>query len=544
MAGAAAAQRREVWEHIVARLDGDPAAGLNTAWECCGRWAGDRGRLALIQRNADGTSARFTFYDLDRAAARAARMFADAGLRPGDRVAAVLSRQPEAWITALAAWRSGLVLVPLFYGFGTEALAQRLRPSAPRAIVVGHAWRAVLAGALDGLGDDVAIFTVTGPRGTGLERGDRSFWAELERCAPDGPVVETAASDTATIMFTSGTSGTPKGCLMPHSAFVSLLPFVDHVLALGPEDLLFSTSDPGWSYGLYTTGCAVWSLGLPRVVYGGDFDPAAWLKIVEEEQATFVAGAPSAFRRLVSVAQRDGAPASLVGATCAGEPLDAGTVDRWHATTGTALRDGYGLSEVGMVLGNLGGSDEGLVAGALECAIPGFEVLLVDGEHREVPDGVEGTIAIRRPPFQLSTGYLNDDAAWAARWDGDLFVTEDLARREDGRFWFSGRADDVIVTSGYNVGPAEIAAVLLEHPGVAEAAAVAAPDPARGSIVRAVIVRASGAPSTDILTDELRSSIRSRIGRHASPRIIDYVDTLPRTETGKLRRAVLREVAP
>ena len=151
---------------------------------------------------------------------------------------------------------------------------------------------------------------------------------------------------------------------------------------------------------------------------------------------------------------------------------------------------------------------------------------------------------MRRPRFQLSTGYLNDEDAWQRRWLGDLFLTEDVARVDEiGRWWFTGRADDVIVTSGYNVGPVEVESVLLEHSGVVEAAAVAAPDPARGSVVRAVVVRAADAPAAEVLTDELQAAVRERVGRHAYPRIVDYVDALPRTETGKLRRAALREPA-
>jgi acetyl-CoA synthetase len=526
-----------VWERVVAGLDQDPAEGLNTARECCERHAGDRGRLALIARDGDGRSERWTYFDLARAAARAARMFADAGLRPGDRVAAVLSRQIEAWIAALGAWRSGLVYVPLFSGFGPEALAQRLGPAEPSAVVVDRRWRDTLERARG----DVQLFTVAGPKGRGLVRGDRSFWAELDRSAPDGPAAATAASDTATIMFTSGTTSEPKGCAITHGGFVSLIPFVRHCFALGHGDLLFSTSDPGWSYGLYTTGCAPMALGITRLTYGGDFDPAAWLRLIEEEQATYIAGAPSAFRRLVGAVERHGAPSCLRGATSAGEPLDAETVQAWERTTGTTIRDGYGLTEVGMPLANLGDPELPVVPGALAAATPGYEVDLLGDDGAPVADGEEGTIAVRRPRFQLSSGYINAPGAWEARWQDDRFLTGDRARRdEEGRFWFRGRSDDVIVTSGYNVGPVEVESVLLEHPGVADAAAVAQPDPDRGSIVRAVVVRAPGAPPDEELTQELQEAVRGRVGRHAYPRVVDYADALPRTETGKLRRAALR----
>jgi acetyl-CoA synthetase len=282
------------------------------------------------------------------------------------------------------------------------------------------------------------------------------------------------------------------------------------------------------------------SLGIPRVIHSGDFDPREWLRAIEAEQVTYIAAAPSAYRRVVAQARRSGVASCLRGATSAGEPLDADTVDGWREVTGTELRDGYGLSEVGMVLANLDGA-EPVVPGALASVVPGFDVVLVEADGTPVPDGQEGIIAVRRPPFQLSQGYNNNAVAWDARWVDDLFLTDDLARRdEQGRWWFTGRADDIIVTSGYNVGPVEVESVLLEHAGVAEAAAVAAPDPGRGSIVRAVVVPAPDAPPRETLTKELQDAVRARVGRHAYPRIVEYVEALPRTETGKLRRAELR----
>lgn len=532
----------EVWDRVVQRLDHDPATQLNTFHEACGRWASDRGRLALIVRNADGSSERWTYFELARMAASASAIFQALGLQRGDRVAAVLTRQVEAWIVALAAWRSGLVVVPLFVGFGEEALRMRMEHSQARAVIVDHRFRAVVDKALSGLGRDLSVVTVAGDQGRGLRRGDRSFWAEMEADHPIPDEVATAAGETATLMFTSGTTSEPKACLLPHSGFLSLVPFVEHCFVVDQTDLFFATSDPGWSYGLYTTGCVPMSLGVPRVIYTGDFDPRSWLDLIRAEQATYAAGAPTAFRRLLAAAERHGFPGSLRGASTAGEPLDGETVNGWRAASGTDIRDGYGLTEVGMVLGNLGSPALPVEPGSLAAAIPGFDVRLLAQDGQPVEVGAEGVLAVRRPRFQLTSGYENNAEAWNKRWKDDWFVTDDLFwQDEDGRYHFSGRADDVIVTSGYNVGPAEVESVLLEHPQVMEAAVVAAPDPDRGSIVRAILVTAGGAGPE--LTETLQGSVRSRIGRHAYPRIIEYVDELPRTATGKIRRAALRDAA-
>lgn len=530
----------EVWRQITESLTQDPERGLNTFQESCGRWASDRSKLALVIRHPDGASERWTYYELAREAARASRMFAQAGLRPGDRVAAVLTRQIEAWVCALAAWRSGLVYVPLFVGFGGDALAARLGTSRARAVVTDYRWRSAVEDAQNRLNHDIDVITVGGPRGEGIRRGDRSFWAEMERCDADGPTAETSRDTPATLMFTSGTTSEPKACIIPHSGFVALLPFVRHVFGIDHRDLLFATSDPGWSYGLYTTGCAPMSMGIPRLIYTGDFDPKTWLRVMEEEQVTFAAGAPTAFRKLLATARRTGFPSSLRGASTAGEPLDPETTQTWHELSGTDLRDGYGLTEVGMVLGDLADPEVSTDPGALAAAVPGFDVALVD-EHGQPTTAKEGRIAIRRPAFQLSIGYDNAPEAWDKRWTGDWYVTDDIAHRTDNGNWrFEGRADDVIVTSGYNVGPVEVESILLENPAVAEAAVVAAPDPDRGSVIRAVLVRADGAPAPDVLVPQLQEAVRQRLGRHAYPRIVEFVESLPRTATGKLRRTELR----
>ena len=182
----------QVWARVVSGLDQDPAEGLNTARECCDRHAGDRSRLAITVRHADGGSQRWTYFDLSHHASMAAAVFAEAGLRRGDRVAAVLSRQIETWICALAAWRSGLTYVPLFCGFGADALAYRLRASRAKLLVVDHQWRPGAQQALELLDTDLEVVTVSGPRGRGIQAGDRSFWAEVEAAGRAGAVIASA----------------------------------------------------------------------------------------------------------------------------------------------------------------------------------------------------------------------------------------------------------------------------------------------------------------------------------------------------------------
>lgn len=532
----------QVWDRYVAALDQHPATGLNLANECCDRWARGSERVALIVRHADGSSDRHTYRDLMRASERAANVFAQAGLKRGDRLAAVLSRQVEAWIAALAAWRSGLLYVPLFCGFGADALAQRLKAAHADAVVVGHPWRDTLEAARGRLDADLDVFTVAGAGGAGIRDGDRSFWADMDQAPDRHQIAQTAAHEPAVLMFTSGTTSVPKGCVIPHQGIVSLLPWMDLSCGLTERDVLFTTTDPGWSFGLLSTGAAPMTAGITRVMYTGDFDARAWLDVIEAERVTHIAAVPTAFRRLVAEGLRSGFPSCLRGATSAGEPLDEVAVTGWQELTDAPIRDGYGQTELGMVIANL---DDGraVVPGALASVVPGWNVRLIDDERRTVRGPGQGMIAVERPPFQLTSTYVNAQDLWDARWfDGDWFLTGDIARRdEDGRYWFVGRDDDVIVTAGYNVGPAEVESVLMTHPAVAEAAVVAAPDLRRGGdAVRAVLVLAPGNSASPELTEELKKLVREGIGRHAYPRLVEYVDALPKTETGKIRRAAIR----
>jgi acetyl-CoA synthetase len=541
-----AAERRlpvdEVWRVAESRLDWPISKGMNTAHEASDRWARDRGRVAMIVVHPGGRRKVWTYAELSRASNQLATAWRQEGLRRGDCVAGLVGSQAEAFIAALAAWRAGMVYMPLFAGFGASGLAQRLTGGEPKAVVVDARYRGALADAFEGTRLRPLVYTVGGAGGRGIMRGDFSFWHELERHEADTDMAVTSPDEAATLIYTSGTTGAPKGCVQPHSLPLTIQMFIRHTFALQPGDMLFTGASPGWSYGLYTTGIGPMSLGHPRVLYAGDFDPKAWLDLFESEQVTYVAAAPSAFRRLIGAARRYGIPSCIRGATTAGEPLDAPLVQAWRDLTGSDIQDGYGASEAAMILANLARPDQPVTPGAISSVVPGFEVELVDDSGNPQPR--EGILALVRPRYQASTGYRDADDLWAARWRGEKFLTGDVFRRDDeGRYWFVGRSDDLIVTSGYNVGPSEVEAIILANPGVAEAAVVAALDPDRGSVVRAVVVPA-GTANREELAQQLRAQVREALGRHAYPRIVDFVDELPKTETGKVRRNLLRGPAP
>ena len=528
----------DYWTAAESRLGWPLTQGLNLAHECCDRWAVDRSRIAMSVHDRDGTITRWTYFDLMEASRALANAFISAGLRRGDHVAAVLDQQVEAYVCALAAWRAGLVYVPLFVGFGVDALTQRINGAEAAAVVVDHRYRATYAKVHSGLTATPSVWTVAADCGRGIEAGDRSFWQEIDTQSSDFETVRTDPSECSTLMYTSGTTGNPKGCLFPHSLLFPLQAFVRHVMALGQEDLVFSGANPGWSFGLLAAGLGVQSLGIARVIYTGAFDPDAWLQVMHKERITYVASAPSAYRSLVNAAARTRLPDTLRGGVSAGEPLTAALAQAWADLAGGPLQDAYGSSEIGMVLANLAFDDRPAPPGALTSVLPGFDVDLVDEDGH--PQDAEGIIAVRNARWPI-IGYKDLDEAWQQKFVNGVFLSGDVARRDEhGHYWFAGRHDDVIVTAGYNVGPAEVENVIAAVPGAREVAVVAAPDAARGSVVRAVVVEDGSVPRT-VLTGEIQRVAKERLGRHAYPKIVDFVEALPRTEVGKVRRNVLRE---
>jgi acetyl-CoA synthetase len=532
----------QIWKAAEARLDWPISKGFNTAHEACDRWAAERARLAMIFIHPDGRREPWTFAELSRATNQLATAWVEAGLQRGDRVAGVISQQSEAFIAAFAAWRAGFVYVPLFVGFGAGGLAQRLDAAEPAVIVADHHYRDSVSAALALSKTSPLVYTVGGPGGRGIVQGDFSFWGELDAHGANTEMVVTAPDEPSTLIFTSGTTGAAKGCLQSHSLPLTIQPFLRHTLALEPGDMLFTGANPGWSYGLHTTAVGPMSLGHPRVAYTGDFDPKVWLDIFEKEQITYAAAAPSALRRLVVAAQKFGLSPSVRGATSAGEPLDAPLANAWRDLTGSPIQDGYGASESAMVLANLAYPEKETLPGALSSVVPGFDIVLTDEDGNETPG--QGIVALRSPQYQAASGYRNAPEKWAERWRGNLFLSGDVVRQDEGgRFWFVGRSDDLIVTSGYNVGPSEVEGVILSNPGVSEAAVVGRPDPERGTVVRAVVVANGTVPKAQ-LAEEIKKEVREKLGRHAYPRIVDFVTELPKTETGKIRRNVLRTGAP
>lgn len=517
------------WERAARRLGADRDGRFNAARTKLGH------ERALVWRRADGSTTAYSGEDLRELGQHAAAVLRHAGIDRGDRVAGLLGRRPEAFAVPLGAWQLGAVYVPLFSGFRTDALRVRLSDSGTTVIVTDPANRASLVG----VEDDRTIALVGGSPHDG-ELGFDDLGAEL---APHREYAETTLADAGAVTYTSGTSGQPKGCVIPHRAVVNLTSFVERCLGLTSHDLLFSTADTGWSFGLYTTGFAPMSLGCPRLLYEGSFDAGDWWATIEELGVTHLASAPTGFRQLTLAGEApiQGRSASLRALTAAGEPLDPDAIRWFEDAVGLTVHDCYGLTELGMVVANgRGPGAPAPVPGSMGHSVSGFDVQVLDADGRRAPTGEEGRLAVRDEGWFLSSTYWGRDEEWQGRLEDGWWITEDRARTDaDGRFWYVGRSDDVIVTAGYNVSPFEVESVLMEHPAVAEAACVGEPDERKGQVVAAHLVLAPG--HRRALDEELRQLVGERIGWHAAPRRFHVRPQLPKTESGKLRRSALRD---
>lgn len=522
---------------VAQRLSGSLTA-LNACVECCDRHALP-GRIALFWEGRDGQRESWTFAELQQRAAQFAGFLASQGLGPGDRVAGLLPRTPELLIAILGTWRLGAVYQPLFTAFGPKAIEHRLAVSQARMVVTDAGNRGKLA-ELPGC---PAILTVGQRRGQGIERGDFSFWHELERQPTLFDPVPRTAEDPFLLMCTSGTTGPAKPLAVPLKAIAAFMGYMTEAIDLRPSDAFWNLADPGWAYGLYYAVTGPLALGHPTLFYDGPFSAESTCRLVREHGITNLAGSPTAYRLLI--AGGEAVSQSLRGrlrvVSSAGEPLNPEVI-RWFAEQLQApIHDHYGQTELGMVLCNHHGLRHPVQPGAAGVSSPGHRVVVLDEATRqELPVGVPGILAldIARSPLCWFGGYLGSPTK---AFVDHYYLTGDTCElNADGSISFVGRADDVITTSGYRVGPFELESALIEHPAVIEAAVIGKPDPERTEIIKAFVVLHPRYAPSPALAEELRLHVRQRQAAHAYPREIEFVTELPKTPSGKLQRFILR----
>jgi acetyl-CoA synthetase len=517
----------------------DLPSNYNFGVDVCDRHAADKGKLAIIHDRGDGTAEKWTFWELKRASDRFANALRTLGVERGDRVAVLLSQSPQLPIAHIATYKLGAVVVPLFTLFGEEALRFRLGDSGAEVIVTDLKHFEVvstLREELDGLQHVILV--------DGESSGALTFDGLVQDASSVFEPVATRPEDPAIIIYTSGTTGAPKGALHGHGILLGHLPGVSlpHDLAPREGDLFWTPADWAWIGGLFDVLFPALHWGLPVVSHRMlRFDPERSLALMERWGVRNAFFPPTALKMMRAVPDPVRWELDLRTIGCGGEPLGVETFDWAKEELGIVINEFYGQTECNLVLANCNAIMPAK-PGSMGRPVPGHRVAVIDEEGNELGLGEQGEVAVRRPDPAMMLGYWNNEAATKDKFVGDWLKTGDLASIDDqGYFRFVGRDDDVIVSAGYRIGPVEIEETLVKHRDVLMAAAVGKADPVRGQVVKAFVVLREGSEGGEDLAAELKGLVKSRLGAHEYPREIEFVDELPMTPTGKIRRNVLRQ---
>jgi acetyl-CoA synthetase len=503
--------------------------------------------LAVTTVDAAGVVTVLTFGDLRQRSTQCARALQELGIGRGDRVASLMDKSPDLVVLIVAIWRLGAVYVPLFTAFAPQAIALRLDGSGARVVVVDPGQRHKLVPG-DDLPDDPQRRILLTGSDSPVHEGDQLLQDLVSAASPEPlPRLAVGGSGALVHMFTSGTTGKPKGVVHTVSYLAGWQAYLEFGLGVTADSTYWCAADPGWAYGLYSAIAAPLCAGLPTLLVAGGFSVERTWQVLAEQRVTDFTAAPTVYRGLRSSSVPVPAGLALQRLSSAGEPLTP-EVNEWAAgALGLQVHDHFGQTEVGMVLANCHhpALARPLKAGSMGRAIPGWE-LTVLAEDADAPagPGVLGRVAVdvAASPFMTFTEYQTAGQA-AAKFSGDRrwYLTGDSSRVDaDGDFFFSSRDDDVIIMAGYRIGPFEIESVLAQHPAVAECVVVAAPDEVRGEVIEAHVVLRGGTAGTPEMATELQQFVKTRYAAHAYPRTVHFRDALPKTPSGKIQRYLLR----
>lgn len=503
-------------------------------------WAEDPDKLAMIWVDDHGTEKRYTFAELSRLSKKFANVLQKNGVQKGDRVFILLPRLVEWWIGKLACLRMGAVMIPGTAQLTAKDLEYRFETAQIAAVLTDE----LNAPKLEEIREKCTSLR------TMLIVGEREGWLsyeeEMAKASVEFETADTSKDDNAIMFFTSGTTGLPKITVHTHASY----PIGHRVtgaywLDLQPDDLHWNLSDTGWAKASWSSFFGPWNQGACIFVHHSPrFDAKKTLQLLEKYPITTLCGAPTNYRVFVLEDLTQYNFSTLRHCIAAGEPLNPEVIEIWRKATGITIRDGYGQTESCVLVANFPGQP--VKEGSMGKPTPGFYVSIIDDDGNEVGPGVEGDIAVRvKPdrPVGLFKEYYGEPERTASCFRGDWYITGDRGMKdEDGYLWFVGRADDVIISSGYRIGPFEVESALLEHEAVAESAVVASPDELRGEIVKAFVVLAPGYSPSDELVKELQEFVKNNTAPYKYPREIEFVESLPKTVSGKIRRVELREL--
>ncbi len=500
-------------------------------------------KQALIWESRKGEVEEYTFADLARLSNRFANVLVrEIGLEKGDRVFFYLDRIPETYISILGTLKAGGVIGPLFSAFGPDAVKDRLADSGARVLVTSPG----LIRKVEGILPELALLerVILVERGRKAETPGALLYDEaMERASDTFETVRTNMEDPAIMHYTSGTTGKPKGAVHVHQAVVGHYATAKYVLDLHQEDIYWCTADPGWvtgtSYGMF----GPWSNGVTQLVYEGGFSARHWYRLLERWNVTVWYTAPTAVRMLMKAGDelpRQHRLDALRYMCSVGEPLNPEAVLWGQKVFGMPFHDNWWQTETGAIMiANYPAQD--VKPGSMGRPFPGIQAAILDDAFQELAAGEEGHLALKPGWPSMFRTYWNKDDLYRSRFKNGWYISGDRARRdEEGYYWFVGRADDVINTAGHLVGPFEVESVLIEHPAVAEAGVIGKPDPIAMEVVKAFVSLKQGVEASEALRQDIQRFVMKRLSSAASPREIEFIDSLPKTRSGKIMRRLLK----
>jgi acetyl-CoA synthetase len=513
--------RFKSYEEACAQQRWDVPERYNIAADVCDKHP--RGKLAMIHEDFLGNVRRVTWGELQDLSNRCANTLVAHGVERGDRVAMLLPPAPETAAAFLGTWKVGAILLSMSVLYGDEGIRHRVTDSQAKVLVTNAANADRIERSLV---DEVLIL-------------DDEL---LSGASTEFDCVDTAADDPAQLYYSSGTTGLAKGILHAHRYILGHNEFV-YCHDVRDGELFHGMGEWAWAAGI----CPVigpWRYGAVQAVYQreGGFDPAKQLDFLSRNEVTNVFGTPTAIRSMMSISNAGTRYPQRFRIVCsAGEPLNPEAIRWFRDQYGVTVLDYYGLTESYPLCGNFPFME--VREGSMGKPMPGWEVAILDEDERPLSAGERGEICLKartNPHYPL--GYWNRPEDSVEVFDGDWFHTKDAASfDEDGYYWYEGRADDVIISAGYRIGPFEVESACLEHPAVAEAAVVASPDERRGNVVKAFVVLAAGSEPSAELAEDIKAYVRDHLSAYAYPRLIEFVPDLPKTLTGKIRRIELRQ---
>jgi acyl-coenzyme A synthetase/AMP-(fatty) acid ligase len=507
---------------------------FNFGGDVVDKWAEDPKRLALIWCNDRGEERRFTFDDIRRASNRFANLLQQQGVRKGDRILVMLPRIPAWQIAMVGCLKLGAVPVPCIAMQTARDIAYRAEHSGATGAITTR--------------DNIGKFPTAHAFLAKLSVGGGDGWLALEQalesCADTFTPVEVNSEEPAVIYYTSGSTGPPKGVTHASRALFAWRVSAWHWLTLTERDLMWCTADTGWSKAGTSILFGPWSCGSAVLFYDGPFEPAKRFELLERYRVSVFCAATTELRRLILEDASRWDLSALRLTTSAGETVNPEVIRQWEKLTGKPLLEGYGQTETLMTVLNYPALP--VKPGSMGRALPGTEVAVIRDDTRILDADEPGTLAIKLPNPQLMLGYWRDPELTAkatvtiegTQW----FLTGDVVTMdEEGSLFYDGRADDVINSAGYRIGPLEVENVLMEHPAVVECAVVGSPDDDRGEVVKAFVVLRDDISGDDALKKDLQEFVKRATAPYKYPRRIDFVEALPKTVTGKIRRRVLRD---